>query len=244
MPVDYDTISQVYDDVRRADVDLINAFMQEVRLDASAQVLDIGCGTGNYTDLVQRFTGATVCGVEPSEGMISKAAAKNLHLILKIGDAAHLPFDAARFDFAYMTDVIHHVPDLRAMFAEIRRVLKPGGKVCIVTQSHAQIAARPIARFFPGTIRVDQARYPDIPAIIAAAAGFTASPTAVLFEGEPVELDAAFLELVRKKGYSMLHLITETEYETGLQALESALAQRPMLIAHGAGETLVWLTRS
>ncbi len=243
MQVDYDAISQIYDDVRRADVVLINAFAREITLDADTHVLDIGCGTGNHTDLVQRLTGATVYGVEPSAGMRAKAAAKNPALILAQGDAAHIPFDAATFDFAYMTDVIHHVPDLGAMFAEIRRVLKPGGKFCIVTQSHAQVAARPIARFFPGTVRVDQARYPDIPQIIdvAAAHTFTALKNEVLGAGDQVELGPAFLELVCKKGYSMLHLITEDEYAAGLRDLEAQLAGGPIAAA-AAGETLVWLS--
>lgn len=242
MPVDYNAISQIYDDVRRADVDLINRFAEEIPLDSSARVLDIGCGTGNYTDLVQRVTGAAVCGVEPSAGMIVRAVQKNPALVLRQGDAAHIPFEAAAFSFVYMTDVIHHVPDLEAMFAEIGRVLRPDGKVCIVTQSHAQIAARPIARFFPGTVRVDQARYPDIPRIVAAAAarGFAALKTQTAGVGEPVDLGAAYLELVRKKGYSMLHLIAEDEYAAGVRLLEVRLADGPITLP-AAGDTLVWL---
>jgi len=219
MLVDYNAISQVYDDVRRADVDLINAFAQDVTLSASAHILDIGCGTGNYTDLVQRLTGATVYGVEPSAGMIARARRKNSALVLKQGDAAHLPFEAGLFQFVYMTVVIHHVPDIGAMFAEIRRVLRPDGRVCIVTQSHAQIAVRPIARFFPATVRVDQSRYP---------------------EGDPVELGDDFLALVQKKGYSMLHLISDDEYAAGLRDLETQLAHGPITLP-SAGNTLVWL---
>jgi len=242
MLVDYNAISQVYDDVRRADVDLINAFAQDVTLSASAHILDIGCGTGNYTDLVQRLTGATVYGVEPSAGMIARARRKNSALVLKQGDAAHLPFEAGLFQFVYMTVVIHHVPDIGAMFAEIRRVLRPDGRVCIVTQSHAQIAVRPIARFFPATVRVDQSRYPDIPQIAAAAEahGCLSLKTQGLWEGDPVELGDDFLALVQKKGYSMLHLISDDEYAAGLRDLETQLAHGPITLP-SAGNTLVWL---
>ena len=45
----------------------------------------------------------------------------------------------------------------------------------------------------------------------------------ILFEGETVEVGMGFLELVRKKGYSMLHLLTEAEYQAGLRTLENAL---------------------
>ena len=74
--VNYDEISQVYDDIRKADVDLINSFLREINFDHAVKVLDIGCGTGNHTDLVQKLTQARVYGLDPSEGMLSKATQK------------------------------------------------------------------------------------------------------------------------------------------------------------------------
>jgi SAM-dependent methyltransferase len=185
-----------------------------------------------------------VYGVEPSEGMIDKARQKNSQVIFKQAAADDIPFETDLFDFVYMTDVIHHIPDIRKMFAEIRRILKPQGKVCIGTQSHKQIEARPIAQFFPGTVRVDKERYPDIDQVIAAAqfGGLVYLKQEILFERETVELGAGFLELVRKKGYSMLHLLPEQEYRTGLAKLDTAL-QNGSLQARAAGETLVWFTK-
>lgn len=243
-PVNYNEISKIYDDVREGDIVLINHFLQELPSEDGLNILDIGCGTGNYTDLFEKVTREKhyrVHGIEPSEGMIGKARRKNSQIVFKQATAEDIPFEDSFFDFVYMTDVIHHVPDLRKMFAEIRRVLKPQGKVCIFTQSHRQIEARPIGQFFPGTVRVDQARYPDIDEIIAAAlvGGLTHLKQEVLFEGEAIELDADYLELVRKKGWSMLHLLSEEEYQTGLRKLEEALQHGP-LPARMAGETLIW----
>ena len=208
------------------------------------RVLDIGCGTGNHTDLLQKLTQVQVYGVEPSAGMLEKARRKNAHITFKAGGADHIPFDDGFFDFVYMTDVVHHVPDINAMFAEIGRVLKPGGKGCIVTQSHQQIEERPIAHYFPGTARVDKERYPDSPEIIEAASiqGFTQTESEILSE-KPIELDASYLELVRKKGYSMLHLISDEEYQAGLGKLEQALGNGPV-IAQPSGGTLVWFTKA
>lgn len=242
--VDYDAISKVYDDVREADVDLLNQFFEEVGISAATRILDIGCGTGNHTDLLQRISGAQVSGVEPSEGMLDKARAKNPAIDFRQGNAAQIPFDDGSFDFAYMTDVIHHVPDIGAMFDEIKRVLRPGGKLCIATQSHDQIGRRPIAQFFPGTAVVDRERYPDIDVIAQVGEEHKMHflKTTVLFENQPIQLGDHFLELARKKGYSMLHLIAADEYAAGLEMLESALAAGP-IEAHAAGETLVWLAR-
>jgi hypothetical protein len=141
--------------------------------------------------------------------------------------------------------VIHHVPDIDAMFGEIARVLRPGGKLCVVTQSHDQIARRAIAQFFPGTVAVDQARYPDIDSITRAAEArrLRVLKTATLYEGGELTLDAQYLELVRKKGYSMLHLISDDEYAAGLRKLEADLAQGPITLPT-AGETLVWIEKN
>jgi ubiquinone/menaquinone biosynthesis C-methylase UbiE len=245
--VDYNEISKIYDDVREGDIVLINHFLKEISTDQALNILDIGCGTGNYTDLLQKVTqarGWQIYGIDPSEGMIEKARNKNSHIIFQQGKAENLLWAHDFFDFIYMTDVIHHIPDIHRMFWEIQRVLKSKAKVCIVTQSHRQIKARPIARFFPGTVRVDRERYPNIHEILDAAheAGLLFLKQEVLFEGDLIELNQEYLELVQKKGYSMLHLITEEEYQAGLQHLEKAMQSGPIR-ARAAGETLVWLTK-
>jgi SAM-dependent methyltransferase len=242
--VNYDEISRVYDQVRGVDRAVIEAFVNGVALDAACAVLDIGCGTGNYTDAMQRVTPARITGLDRSEGMLTQARAKNGAIDFRQGDAQQMPFAAASFDFVYMTDVIHHVPDIARLFAEIGRVLRPGGKACIVTQSHAQIERRPIAQFFPGVVAVDKARYPDIPQIVAAAAaqGLAFTRAERLGEGEPAVYGQPFLEAVRACGYSMLHLIADEEYAAGLAQVEARLRQGD-LVVHKAGKTLVWLQK-
>jgi SAM-dependent methyltransferase len=240
--VNYDAISRVYDWVRAVDLEVIDAFLKGIALDESSSVLDIGCGTGNYTDALHRVTHARVYGLDLSAGMLEKARQKNSQVTFHQGDAEQMPFTAAQFDFVYMTDVIHHVPHISRLFGEIARVLKPGGQACIVTQSYAQIARRPIARFFPGTVAVDQARYPDIPAIVAAAAacGLALQREEVIGAGDPTPIDAEFLTKIRNRGYSMLHLITAEEFRRGLAQVEAQLRQGDLMLPK-AGKTLVWL---
>jgi len=240
--VNYNEISQTYDDVRQVDTDLINSFLKEVEFDSSTRILDIGCGTGNHSDLLQKVTQGKIYGIEPSTGMLNKAKQKKSKVVYKQGDAEHIPFEDQYFDFIYMTDVIHHVPNIGKMFAEIYRVLKANGKVCIVTQSHQQIENRPIAQFFPETVAVDKRRYPDIPEIIVNAEdqGLKLVKNAVLNENVKIELGQEFMELVKKKGYSMLHLLSDEEYSEGLRGLENKL-MNGKINTSSAGETLVWL---
>ena len=242
-PVNYNEISKVYDDVRTSDLVLIQRMIQEIPSNSGVRILDLGCGTGNYTDLLQKLTQAHIYGVEPSAGMLEKARHKNPHITFKTGQANTIPFKDNFFNFVYMTDVIHHVPDIKAMFIELWRVLNSDGKGCIVTQSHRQIEARPIVKYFPDTANADEERYPDIPEIInsASAQGFRNIKSEIL-EEEPLELDGSYLELVRKKGYSMLHLISEDEYKSGLAKLETDLDNGPVSV-QPSGATLVWFTK-
>lgn len=143
-----------------------------------------------------------------------------------------------------MTDVIHHVPDISKMFAEINRVLKKGGKVCIVTQSHHQIEKRPIVQFFPGTATVDKERYPDINEIIVTAEEqyLRFMKNVILNENAEIELDLEYLDLAKKKGHSMLHLISDKEYREGLKRLETEL-RHGSIRSKLSGVTLVWFIK-
>ena len=241
-PVDYDKLSRNYDDVRRSDVELIQHFIGELDLYESVNVLDVGCGTGNHLDAFQKMSDSDFYGVEPSAGMRQKAMDKNPNLIIKEGSAYDIPFADDFFDFIYMTDVIHHVNDYERMFREFSRVSKIKGRICIVTQSHPQIERRPIAKFFPETVQVDQQRYPTIDEIVQSAGHFKLLKVDTIHEQTTTTLGANFLELVRKKGYSMLHLISDSAFERGLQHLESEF-QHGEIEATNAGNTLVWLQK-
>lgn len=102
----------------------------------------------------------------------------------------------------------------------LRRYRQKNRTICLGAEH-----SRPIVRFFPGTARIDKDRYPDIAAIIKAAQqnSLTYVRQEVLFEGEEVDLGPDSLELVRKKGYSMLWLLPDDDFELGLRAVEEAL---------------------
>lgn len=242
--INYDQISTTYDNVRQADLDLVNHLMSESQISNQSSVLDIGCGTGNYAALLQTISHAHIYGIEQSEGMLTKARQKNPHLVIEQGDAEQLPFASNTFDLVYMTDVIHHIPHIDIMFAEIHRVLKPHAKCCIATQSHSQIDKRPITTFFPATAVVDKARYPDIQQIVTSATtqNLTLLKTISINEDNPIVLDEDYLALVRSKGYSMLRLISEVDFQVGLNRLEQQLAVGNIKTFQ-AGDTVVWFQK-
>ncbi|UCH04741.1 MAG: class I SAM-dependent methyltransferase, partial [Candidatus Thorarchaeota archaeon] len=173
--IDYDSVSRIYDQVRVGEPEMIFHLLEEFAPESGSKVLDIGCGTGNNTLLFQKAVETRVFGLDPSLGMLREAVAKAPEIEFVQGAAEAIPFPTGHFDMLFMTEVVHHLRSLAPAILETTRVLKAGGHLCIVTQSHEQIEQRMTSRFFPATVEIDKARYPDIPVIESALyeAGFT-----------------------------------------------------------------------
>jgi ubiquinone/menaquinone biosynthesis C-methylase UbiE len=115
-----------------------NRYMYEAALEVLAaqdsdSVLDVGCGNGFVLGLLGGRTQARLAGIDISESMVRATARRNRRLVaggrlvVKSGDAAHLPFTDASFTMAYSINTVYFWPDVDAAMVEVRRVLQPGG---------------------------------------------------------------------------------------------------------------------
>lgn len=103
-------------------------------------ILDVGCGTGTLAIAAKRHVGQSgaVYGVDASTEMLARAEKKagkaGVEVLFRNGLAEALPFQDGFFDAALSTVMLHHLPakPRRQCAAEIRRVLKPGGRVLVV----------------------------------------------------------------------------------------------------------------
>ena len=134
--------------------------------------------------------------------------------------------------------------DVPPVINETFRVLRASGEFCIVTQSHEQIDHRMTTRFFPATAEIDKGRYPNIEVAKKhlRAAGFT-NVRSKPFTFARVLLEDEYLETVEKKGYSMLHKISEVEYQEGLKELRAAYAAGERL-EYAPRYTFIWGSKS
>jgi ubiquinone/menaquinone biosynthesis C-methylase UbiE len=99
--------------------------------------LDIGCGTGWAVRRAAGLVGGSdrACGIDISPAMIEKAQAGSngdKSACFLVADAAALPFEQDFFDFVMCTNSFHHYLDPAGVLAEIRRVLRPGGKAYVM----------------------------------------------------------------------------------------------------------------
>lgn len=235
--LDYDTLASDYAAHRRVHPGVLAALLETGSTGPASRVLDVGCGSGTYAAAIRQATGSAVAGVDPSAGMLERAREQEAALDLHEGRAEALPFADAAFDLVYSVDVIHHVQDRPAFFAEAARVLSPGGLLCTVTDSAADIRRRaPLSSHWPETVAVELARYPSIGtlAIEMTAAGFGA-----IFE-DHAEIAYQLVDTApwRGRAYSSLHLIGDDAFAFGLAKLDAEVAAGP--VAGLSLYTLLW----
>lgn len=244
MEIDYNELAKKYDLTRKENINIINRFLESLSFSEGTNILDFGCGTGNFTCALKRITNANLYGVEPADEMRQRAIDKSTNVVFKKGNHEKIPFQDSFFDFIYMTDVIHHIPDIGIMFKELNRVLKQGGSLCIVTESHKQIESRFWVRYFPTTIEVEKERYPNVPEIIESAInnGFVFSKTETIDANHKHSISQNLFMLVENRGYSMFHLISNDDYECGLADLRNDY-NKQVEIEYNHGETFVWLKK-
>jgi len=127
------------DDPERLQLFNPDTVLAGLKLPSGAHLVDIGVGTGFYLSALSRFAGScgTVTGLDTELGMLEHAARKIRELalanvtLMQSGED-DLPLERGTVDFALMAFVYHEIEKPEALLTELRRIMKSGGRVCIV----------------------------------------------------------------------------------------------------------------
>jgi ubiquinone/menaquinone biosynthesis C-methylase UbiE len=220
--VDYDTISKVYDSSRVANAETVQNLVSLLRIDNDSVILDMGCGTGNYSAALQGVV-KQIIGIDKSHAMIGQALLKYPTLKLTKGDVIDLPYNSDTFDGCFAIDVLHHIEQKVKFMKEAYRILHKGSRIAIRHCSHEQLKSMWYYHYFPRGLVVDLARLPDSPVIVSLLeqAGFLNIGIKICYYDEVIERETPedYLNKAYRDSISTFALLTTKDIEAGCEQL-------------------------
>jgi SAM-dependent methyltransferase len=122
--------------LNRGNRQLIEATLARLELGPATRLLDVGFGGGLALELAHRRGVRRLAGVDPSEAAVARLRERprrlaGAELRVELGGVEALPFEDAAFDAVVSTNTVYFWPALAPAFAELRRVLRPGGRLAL-----------------------------------------------------------------------------------------------------------------
>ena len=211
----FDRISPVYDAMNRTMTIGLDQRWRRATVAAVVRpgdrVLDACCGTGDLA-VAALQAGATVTGLDFSERMLERARRKSGEIEWVQGDAEKLPFEDASFDAATVGFGVRNLADLERGLAELRRVLRPDGRVAILEITKPSGLLAPFYRlWFDGFV-------PLLGKVLPGGAAYTYLPASVRRFPGPAEL----AEMIEAAGFREVRVRL---FAGGIVALHTAAAE-------------------
>jgi ubiquinone/menaquinone biosynthesis C-methylase UbiE len=189
---------------------------------ATSLIIDLGCGTGRFSDLLAAHFGVEVIGLDPSQKMINQARRKPVtgNVSYLQGPAEAMPLPDSCGNLVFMSNVYHHLNDPPAVARECHRILRQGGFVCI--RNGTRETDFPQRHFFPGLeplIDSQLSSKRDIERVFIAAEFVPVIHRVVT---QIVARDwSSFVEKSSLRADSFLARLSDEDFEQGMAALRS-----------------------
>jgi demethylmenaquinone methyltransferase / 2-methoxy-6-polyprenyl-1,4-benzoquinol methylase len=212
----FDRIAPVYDAMNRTMTAGLDRRWRRITAEAVVRpgdvVLDACCGTGDLAIAGAR-AGGHVTGLDFSERMLERARRKAPQLEWVSGDLLALPFADESFDAATVGFGVRNVDDLALALGELRRVLRPGGRLGILEITRPRGLLAPFYRlWFDGVV-------PLLGKLLPGGSAYTYLPASVRRFPAPEEL----ARLIGAAGFGD---VTYRTFAGGIVALHVAKACR------------------
>jgi demethylmenaquinone methyltransferase/2-methoxy-6-polyprenyl-1,4-benzoquinol methylase len=182
----FDRIAPVYDAMNRVMTAGLDRRWRRVTVDetvgAGDRVLDACCGTGDLAIAAKRRRDARVTGLDFSERMLERARQKEPAIEWVQGDVLSLPFEDGAFDAVTVGFGVRNVVDLPAGLRELRRVLRPGGRLGILEITTPRGALAPFYKLWFDRV------VPLLGKVLPGGAAYTYLPASVRRFPPPEEL--------------------------------------------------------
>lgn len=219
MPENYDRGRTPLDGVLEMWMERIAAALADREI---SNIIDLGCGTGRFSEALAKRFDANVLGVDPSEKMLAQARAKPMSARVTFvrGSGEEIPSPPAAADLIFSSMAFHHFRSADQVANECHRVLRNKGVVCIrnSTREHSS----PYERYFPNYRRA----LDSLPAASEITGAFTRNGFDLRgHEAVPHMMARGVRDLAEKaatRADSTLQRLSHADFETGLRRMRVA----------------------
>ena len=242
--MDYDesNMAAVYDSGRGYDPEVLqhwlNLLSTHVPKEGVSRIVDIGCGTGRYSEPLAVHFRADVIGIDPSEKMLEEARGKNprrgIDFRLALGEK--LPVEESSADMVFMSMVFHHLRDPQRTARECHRVLRQHGYVCLRNTTIDAIETFPYLKHFPTVRTVIEQQLPTRDRVRSTfeEAGFDTIAHEIVSHQNSADW-LSYAEKTSLRSDSFLARIADDEFDAGISAFRAyarnADPARPVVLA-------------
>jgi ubiquinone/menaquinone biosynthesis C-methylase UbiE len=218
----YDAARTLTPEGRRKWQDLLST---HVNRNPMSLIVDLGCGTGRFSELLAAHFAVQVIGIDPSRKMIDQARRKlATRVLFQRALAEALPLAGGCVDIVFMSQVYHHFSDPVAIARECRRVLRDGGYACIRNTTRQNDFT--YRRFFPAIQPLIEAELPDRQGIEGTFVRAGLAPTAHQIVTQVAAHDwATFVGKTALRADSFVARLTMEEFDAGMTALRARAAK-------------------
>ena len=228
--MDYDStdIPIVYDRGRDHGPELLELWMNFIASCVGNQrlntILDLGCGTGRFTESLAAHFAAEVTGIDPSEKMLDQARGKlrEGRVQYQLGRAEAIPLANESVDLIFMSMTFHHFKDQKLAARECRRVLRDGGLALLRTGTRERIPSYPYVEFFPESVPIMEDCLPTAAFVseVFESAGFSLVSSDVIVQQIAPDY-ATYVEKVAAGADSVLAQLSADDFRAGLEAMRA-----------------------
>ncbi|HEX5509896.1 MAG TPA: methyltransferase domain-containing protein [Pseudolabrys sp.] len=136
----------------RAKADLLRNLIERHFGGNKPAMLDVGCGVGSFHPFLRGLVDC-LCGIDVSSASVAQARSNHPDAEYRAFDGKHFPYESGTFGLVTAICVLHHVPPTqwRSFTQEMRRIVKPGGLVCIIEHN----PLNPLTRLAVGRCEFD-----------------------------------------------------------------------------------------
>ena len=200
------------------------------------RILDLGCGTGRFSEALAARFNAEVIGLDPSQKMLELARNKqhDARVQYQLGRAETIPLPSESVDLVFMSMSLHHFNDMTVAARECRRVLRNNGRVVIRTATREQVNAYPYVPFIEASRPILEEVLPSVAEICDAFAAAGLHVLASRIITQTIAPDwKVYAEKLAAGGDSVLAKLSPQDFDDGLAVVrrhaDTTSGRRPVV---------------